>query len=244
MKKLAAIIIIAFGLGIAWFAVTQYKSEDNLEVVDHEEVMEDIVEDMEEGVEDVMGEVEDEKEEIAEKMEPAIGSSTSLYQLDNQSTVTYIAQKEWFSKPVEQVEGVSGNVTGLVSIDTSSSTLTVDIKVQSDFKSSSSARDNDVGKLFTAPIFISANSIDLSEAYEVGTEFVIEVPIDININGITKTIQFSVVATVQEDRVVASGSSSFLASDFGIQTPSFAGVFGVNDSIGVKFDITGIPSQN
>ena len=209
MKKLAAIIIIAFGLGIAWFAVTQYKSEDNLEVVDHEEVMEDIVEDMEEGVEDVMGEVEDEKEEIAEKMEPAIGSSTSLYQLDNQSTVTYIAQKEWFSKPVEQVEGVS-----------------------------------DVGKLFTAPIFISANSIDLSEAYEVGTEFVIEVPIDININGITKTIQFSVVATVQEDRVVASGSSSFLASDFGIQTPSFAGVFGVNDSIGVKFDITGIPSQN
>ena len=162
--------------------------------------------------------------------------SSDVYVLSADSSVSYIAQKEWFKKPTQQVVGTNTNVGGTIKYITSTkklSAVTVEIDPQL-FSSGSKGRDRDVAKLFKDKIKIKSSK-EISDIDTTKKSHTI--PLDIQINNINKTVMFEVQGTVNENDIVAVGSSSINLQDFGIKAPSVLGLYTVNDKLGIKFNI-------
>lgn len=159
------------------------------------------------------------------------------YEILEGSTVEYVSLKRFFTKPEEYVVGSSTDVGGGGWIDfelrRGEVMATFDI---SSVHTDNSTRDEGVQKLFTsneAEFF--AYLTDFQP--EIGNEFEIEVPGKLTLNGIQKDVIFLVNGLIEEETLVAKGTTSINMLDFGITPPSLVNVSTVDDNLDLKFDI-------
>jgi hypothetical protein len=148
----------------------------------------------------------------------------------------YIAQKEFFSKPTEEVTGTTSDVSGTVTVDTALETVSVSATIANTFTTSANGRDKEVQKLLGGEITIQGDALSFS-ALQSG-----EVILNLTIAGKTLPIPFAVTAPLTTP-LTASGSATFSIRDFGLTAPSLLNVYTVNDTIRVSFDIAEVTKQ-
>ncbi len=156
------------------------------------------------------------------------------YRISEESEVRYVAMKEWLQKPVEEVVGINGNVTGDMTLTESEDAFMLEATIDSQtFESGSGGRDREVRNLFTEDIVIATNEpiVHTSGTYEG------DVLLDVTINGVTQTVPFTVTADMNDDEVKAQGEGTLIISDFGIKAPSALNLYSVADELGLAFDI-------
>jgi len=194
--------------------------------------------------EEVQNDTNNTPSETASISESFQNENTETYQIVDQSTVSYTAQKEFFSKPTEAVVGTTNDVDGQIYINDQENKISVAAEINPQtLNSGSGGRDNYVSDLFGSNISVITEEIDLGSDFnldlENGSENQISfsAPISITINGITNSETFEISGTVTEGRVTFSGSTQTTISSYGITTPSAAGIYTVNDNIEISFDL-------
>ncbi|HBB37816.1 MAG: hypothetical protein UV82_C0003G0005 [Candidatus Magasanikbacteria bacterium GW2011_GWD2_43_18] len=145
---------------------------------------------------------------------------------------SYIAQKEFFSKPTAEVTGTTPDVTGTIDVNSELKTVSVEATIQNTFTTDSDTRDGDVVKLLAGPIAIKGEGLPF-ENFEKGA-----VTLTLTIAGMSQDIPFSVTVSGQGSEARATGSASFLLSDFNLEAPSLLNVYTVSDVLAVTFDIS------
>ena len=96
-------------------------------------------------------------------------TSLGAYVISSESTVSYVAQKEFFEKPTEVVIGVNNGVSGKIILNEKANTVSLSATLnQNTFDSGSGGRDDYVRGLFTAPILINASDISLNIDPSIG----------------------------------------------------------------------------
>jgi len=147
-------------------------------------------------------------------------------------------QKEFFSKPTEEVTGSTEDVVGTVFVN-DNGTVSVFAKIDSQsFLSGNDERDEYVRGQFGQAIEISVDSYELNGGLD---EISATVPVVLTINDVSKTINFDFVAIISEDFVDASGSAEISMTEFGVGPASFVGVYEVNEVATISFDIVAMP---
>jgi len=194
--------------------------------------------------EEVQNDTNNTPSETASISESFQNENTETYQIVDQSTVSYTAQKEFFSKPTEAVVGTTNDVDGQIYINDQENKISVAAEINPQtLNSGSGGRDNYVSDLFGSSISVITEEIDLGSDFnldlENGSENQISfsAPISITINGVTNSEIFEISGTVTEGRATFSGSTQTTISSYGITTPSAAGIYTVNDNIEISFDL-------
>ena len=194
--------------------------------------------------EEVQNDTNNTPSETASISESFQNENTETYQIVDQSTVSYTAQKEFFSKPTEAVVGTTNDVDGQIYINDQENKISVAAEINpQNLNSGSGGRDNYVSDLFGSNISVITEEIDLGSDFnldlENGSENQISfsAPISITINGVTNSEIFKISGTVTEGRATFSGSTQTTISSYGITTPSAAGIYTVNDNIEISFDL-------
>ena len=194
--------------------------------------------------EEVQNDTNNTPSETASISESFQNENTETYQIVDQSTVSYTAQKEFFSKPTEAVVGTTNDVDGQIYINDQENKISVAAEINPQtLNSGSGGRDNYVSDLFGSNISVITEEIDLGSDFnldlENGSENQISfsAPISITINGVTNSEIFEISGTVTEGRATFSGSTQTTISSYGITTPSAAGIYTVNDNIEISFDL-------
>ena len=155
------------------------------------------------------------------------------YSITADSTVSYTAQKMFFSKPTEEVEGIN-EVSG--GVDLQDGLLSLYATLDSSFTSNNSGRDKDIEQRLASNIIIELNDFSL-DGVDLTQPIELELPLDLTINGVTQTVTFQISGQVGETEIVASGSSEIKLSDFDFEAPSALNIYQVNDLIGLSFEI-------
>lgn len=172
------------------------------------------------------------------KEEPNTDDTTSMAMIETGSYLvargeaSYIAQKEFFSKPTAQVTGTTQDVTGTIKVNSESKMVSVDATIQNTFTTDSDTRDGDVVKLLEGPIAIKGEDLTFA-SLENGT-----VTLTLTIADVSKDVLFDVTVSGEGSDARATGSGSFNISDFSLEAPSLLNVYTVNDTIQVTFDIS------
>lgn len=172
-----------------------------------------------------------------DKMEKndAMENTSMMYTVESATTASYTVDKQWLQKDAEMVTGTTSNVTGTVMYDHENQMLK-DITVEIDsstFNSGSGGRDREVAKLLNGGITI-ANADDIQ--INAGT-FSKTIPLDVTINGVTKTVDFTVQGDASESMLKADGTASFNMSDFNIEAPNALNIYTVADEMTVSFNL-------
>lgn len=173
-------------------------------------------------------------EEVVVKEETS--GSERVYDIQSSSSVSYVAQKEWFSKPKEEVTGTTSSIIGTITIDIEKKTISGDIIIDpSTLTTNTSGRDKEVKKLFTGPITVVAPAVSIPV---VEGDFSAVLNAEVSINGIPQTLPFTIAGNISDSVLFLSGSADFVISSFGIKPPSALEVFSVADKATMKFDFT------
>lgn len=155
------------------------------------------------------------------------------------STVSYVAQKVFLSKPTLEVVGTNSSIQGAITIDDEARAVSVHVQIDpSHFKTDSSRRDGDVAKMFDGPISVEGKDITAEGVMGDGNVVSGTVDLNVTINGITKTLPFEITASLENDTISAEGSSEIMMSEFDVTPPSLLNVYTVEDALGLRFDIT------
>lgn len=151
------------------------------------------------------------------------------------SQVSYTVQKKWLNKPTEAVQGTTSKVSGSFSYnsaDGSVDQLSAQVDSQS-LSTGSGGRDGHVARLLGGPIKIASSKLT---GLGPGL-FKKDVPLQLTINGVTKTVTFSVEGNVSSDSMTANGQASINMNDFNVEPPSILGLYTVDENLQINFRI-------
>ena len=186
--------------------------------------------------------VEDAMEAVdkGESMMMEAPEGATSYDLSS-ATVSYTAQKRFLEKEDAEVVGTTSAVTGSGWLDAVNNAFYFMANLEfTDLATDSPKRDADVAAGFFDDTAVSITvNVEEEAGLVLGEEVTLEVPVLLNINGVERSEIFEVTTTVTEEGYAASGSSSIMMSDFGINPPSLLNVYTVDDEIELSFDIEG-----
>lgn len=161
-----------------------------------------------------------------------------LYTISSGSTVSYTAQKEFFSRPTEAVTGTTNDVFGQASIDLEERKISLVAEINPKTLSTGTEnRDKYVSDQFTSNISVKVEDVNFGELGESG-EVSFTSPVSLTINGINKNLGFEIEGTVSEGEAKLSGKTSINMEDFNIEPASLAKVYTVDEVAEISFDIT------
>ncbi len=255
MKKLAILIALVILGGAFFYAQTSKEAADPVE--DVEEAMEEVMEEAMEEVEEAMEEGEDSSEEgeseageamEGESMAATKGTSSegenteevmeeAIAELDyavTSGSSSYSVQKEFFGKPTETIVGTSSGVSG--SLNLLDDKLSIDVTVKNDFSSGNGSRDGEVKQWLGGDISVKASELTLNDGFFV-SQGTASLPLQLTINGITKTVQFSVTGAITDPVITASGSATINMNDFNVTPPSILNVYSVAPETLLSFEV-------
>lgn len=235
MKQAALIIsiILLFGIGYYIFGMnTDQNTAPNQ--ANESSAMEETDSTMEEN-NDTSMEMSDTDDE-ASNLE-----GRAMFTIQPGSTATYIAQKEFLSRPTEQVEGVTTAVQGTIiagyDVQADENVVSANATITPNFDSKSEGRDNEVEALFNGDIEIAvstATELDLTQPNTLTDE----VSILMTINGVTNPVPTPVTIISTGERLTVTGQAQISLEEFNINAPSAVGIYTVNDTMGISFSIT------
>lgn len=164
--------------------------------------------------------------------------NSTEYQIQN-ITISYDVLKKFLSKDSEVITGKTNtsSVTGWISSDlqTGYVSSTIDFK---DLATNSPKRDEDVLKMFSPAVIIASGVFTDLNLSSNGEEKTLSLPLEIQINGVTKTVVFEVKTKLEGDSLVANGTSSINMQDFNINPPSMLNIYTVDPKVNLKFELT------
>lgn len=166
----------------------------------------------------------------------AIADSQEIktYQISQESTVSYTAQKEFFSKPTEAITGTTSDIDGQVSINEQNQTISVQAEVNPQtLDSGSGNRDRYVRDQFDSPITITVEDVDFGSFGQ--TSFTGSVVL--TINGISSIEEFDINGTIAENEIILRGQTEINMPEYSIEPASLAEVYTVNDVAEISFDL-------
>lgn len=161
-----------------------------------------------------------------------------LYKISDDSSVSYTAQKEFFSKPTEAITGVTNDVSGEASINFEQNLISLRAEINPQTLSTDSEkRDDYVREQFVSSIFVRVEDANFGEV-NGGGKVSFSTPVKLMINNISKDLDFEIEGTISEEEINLSGSTSINLSDFEIEPASLAKVYTVNEVAQISFDIS------
>ncbi len=150
--------------------------------------------------------------------------------------VWYSAQKKFFSRPTETIEGRNTNIIGFART-VNERMLSGEVRIAHDgFVSSSSQRDSDVAKLLGAPI--KATFADIQLEPFMSNQANAQVPVQITINGVTQEVIFTVTSEKENTTLTLQGAGEVELADFDIEPPSLFNIYEVDNLLGLGFTTT------
>lgn len=210
MKYFGIIIVVVIILGGAYFLLGGNSDEPST---------------FEQGV-DAIDRAQDLKDKIENK-------NKTEYIISVGSSVSYTAQKEFFSKPTEFITGTTNDVLGSLFLDKADDTLSVSVIANPQtLESGNSSRDNYVQDQFTGNITIALEAYPLDNGLGAVSALV---PVQLTMNGFTQSVDFQVEANVTEQEIQASGNAVINMRDFNIEPASLANVYTVDEIATISF---------
>jgi polyisoprenoid-binding protein YceI len=178
-------------------------------------------------------ETEDVKESENE-MTSEVSAAGDSYMISDNSSVSYTVQKEFLSRPTEPVTGTTSDVSGELSINTETESISINAVINSQtLDSGSGTRDNHVRNEFSGDILVKVDNFN----FEISEQVSFVAPVELTINGITKTLNFDIQGIILEEEISFKGSSDINMTDFNIDPPSTLGIYGVNEIAEISFDL-------
>lgn len=161
----------------------------------------------------------------------------AVYTIQSESSVSYVAQKEFFSKPTAEIVGVAQDVSGVIVYDEDEGTVAATASIVPTFKSDSDMRDGDMQERFTENITVTVDQtpVDVSRLAEGPVD--VTVPVTLSINGVSQQVSLDAQITLAGDTVTVSGSSTINLNDFSFDPPSALNIYTVNEMLGLRFNI-------
>ncbi len=165
-----------------------------------------------------------------------IAPLTSEYTIAT-GVASYIAQKEFFSKPTEAITGTTRDVTGRITIDQSSRTFSLTARIANTFVTNSDKRDAVIENMLTGPILITANNTAYPEELITLNKTTFPGVLNLTIANTAKDVPFSITVERTSNGIIATGKATISVKDFNLEAPSLLNVYTVHDSIDITFDI-------
>ncbi len=164
-------------------------------------------------------------------------STSKTYSIAEDSTVGYTAQKKWLGKPAEAVTGTNPKVSGSFVYKSNEKVLeSISAEVDSQsFKTNSGSRDVVIQGLLKGAITIK--STETVKAIGPGP-FESTIPMQLTINGVTKTVNFVLTGSIDENNASANGSATINMEDFNVTPPSLLKVYTVDENLIISLNIT------
>jgi polyisoprenoid-binding protein YceI len=174
---------------------------------------------------------------------PAIaGGALELNLVPGESSVSYEVGETLFNQNnrFNVAVGTTTQLSGKINIDpadpqnSSIGTIEVDI---SQFKSDSGRRDNTIRDRFLEssryPIatFVPNQIEGLPTSYSEGETLNFKVSGDLTVHEVTKPVTFDVQATLANNELQGTATTSILMSDFGVGPIEMAGILGTQDDV-------------
>lgn len=169
-----------------------------------------------------------------------------VYVASSGTTATFEIDETLNGKP-KHVVGTTSDVQGQVTfntIDPSLSKLGI-FKVNArTLKTDEARRDNTVGRIVlksadNANEFIIFEANGVKEMNKVGDELTFKIPGKLTIAGVTKDVTFSGTATVKEQTMNGTVSTTILYKDFGIEIPNLPIIAWVDESVKITINFIG-----
>ena len=232
----AAVILLSFAAGLYILNGNKSKSESNK---DNDPTPKSNVET------NPVGQVHGEKtQQYDPNMLPAdTPESANKYVLSKGDT-TYTVVKKFIKKPTEEIVGINNKVSGIGWFDSTSNngSLYVEFDMKN-FETDNTTRDRDILDIFNYTD-ISISGIFTNLELSPGIVTTLRVPLDLNINGVHKMVEFEINVDLNDDRLMATGKSNVKLSDFGVTPPSLLNIYSVDDNAKVTFEIEALAVNN
>jgi len=172
--------------------------------------------------------------ETVMEMENEVSTINNSYVISSNSSVSYTVQKEFLSRPTEPVTGTTGDVSGELMINRELESISINAVISPQtLDSGSGARDNHVRDEFVGDILVQVDNF----GFEISEQISFVAPVNLTMNGITKTLDFDIQGSILEEEVSFKGSSNINMLDFNIDPPSTLGIYGVNEIAEISFDL-------
>ena len=175
---------------------------------------------------------------VSETVVPGDEESVSgdVYVMTEDSSITYTAQKKFFGKDTEAIEGTTTGISGAVIVDMNAKLATADARVKPAFESGSDHRDGIVSDMFGEEVSIVMKNFEI--AGDDASNITANIPLEISINGTTQTLNADVTVSDSEGALSITGTTELSLEAYSLDAPSIANVYVVDDVIGLAFDIT------
>lgn len=163
----------------------------------------------------------------------------------SEGTVSYVAQKRFLSSTDTEVIGSTDELRGSGWFDFNTNSFAAVIQLDfSTLSTDNQVRDAEVLKMFKDTNISVQLSVEDEDSFLLDEEVELDVPVILTVNGVSRSEIFTVTVTVSENEFVASGTTSILMSEYGIEPPNSSGVYTVDDALELTFDIVGESSSD
>lgn len=178
---------------------------------------------------------------------PTITNTTVFKIIPGESKVTYevgetfLNQNNRFSTAIGITSQISGEVYANLQNPPASSLSTIEVDI-SQFESDSSRRDNAIRQRwlesarFPIARFVPTQIEGLPESYTEGQEYSFRVTGDLTVRDTTKPVTFEVRASLSNQTLTGSATTTILMSDFGVGPISIAGILQTEDTVKVTLE--------
>ena len=171
-----------------------------------------------------------------------IPADAKKYLITGESKVNYIATRNLLNKTSEEIIGTTESITGGGWIDFTSQNMYFKAEVGlSNLRSDDSDRDKSIQPLFSTKTAVieTTTKLDNSQTIEPNTSFISGFLATITLNGIEFEREVNVEGIISDNNFNITGYFDLNMSEFEIEAPKMSGIFEVDDSVRVFFDIKG-----
>lgn len=214
MKKIIIGLLVIFAIVLVYFLL---KDDNNIEITPGSNLSENT-------------------------QEPSISSDdfsseefeSGTYEISENSTVSYTAQKEFFSKPTEPVTGTTGDISGELTLDKENEKISINAEINPQtLESGSGNRDDYVRSQFTSSILVNVTETDFTFENSSFTA-----PVELTINDINRTVDFEITPFVSDAGELSfRGSTNINMNEFNIEPASLINVYTVDEVAEISFNI-------
>ncbi len=194
------------------------------------------------------------QEEPVEPTEPAAPESSgpiTFVVVTEESSASYVADEEFFEDAVERFNvplgqtitvGTTPDVSGQLTVVKTDPPTIVSGEIRvglGSLTSDQNRRDQQLQERlniisFPDAVFIPTSIEGFPPGYTEGQTANFQLVGDMTIAGLSQPVTFESTATLVDGRIEAEAQTTFLLSSFGIEPPSFLGVFDVQDPLTVN----------
>lgn len=214
MKKIIIGLLVIFAIALVYFLL---KDDNNIEIAPGSNLSENTQESS-------MSSNDFSSEEF----------ESGTYEISEDSTVSYTAQKEFFSKPTEPVTGTTGDISGELTLDKENEKISINAEINPQtLESGSGNRDDYVRSQFTSSILVNVNEADFTFENSSFTA-----PVELTINDINRTVDFEITPFVSDAGELSfRGSTNINMNEFNIEPASLINVYTVDEVAEISFNI-------